>query len=111
MAWYVYMLRLRNGLIYVGSTNDLNRRFSEHSRGSGSRACLKSEPVEMIYSEPFPNPALAAEREKQLKRWSRAKKLDNQGALSRSTMLAFTAFQHSGETPSVHTTTRTRPLR
>lgn len=75
MTWYVYMLRLRNGLIYVGSTNDLNRRFSEHFRGSGSRACLKSEPIEMIYSEPFPDPASAAAREKQLKGWTRVKKL------------------------------------
>ena len=30
---YVYFLRLRNADIYVGSTNDLRRRFGEHSRG------------------------------------------------------------------------------
>jgi putative endonuclease len=32
-VWYVYFLRLSNGDIYVGSTNDLKRRFEAHERG------------------------------------------------------------------------------
>ena len=28
--WYVYFLRLSNGDVYVGSTNDLKRRFASH---------------------------------------------------------------------------------
>jgi predicted GIY-YIG superfamily endonuclease len=31
--WYVYFLELRNGDIYVGSTPDLKRRFTEHQDG------------------------------------------------------------------------------
>ena len=31
--WYVYFLELRNGDMYVGSTDDLKRRFGSHSRG------------------------------------------------------------------------------
>ena len=31
--WYVYFLELSNGHIYVGSTNDLRRRFGSHSAG------------------------------------------------------------------------------
>jgi putative endonuclease len=31
--WYVYFLELRNGDIYVGSTNDLRRRFDSHQQG------------------------------------------------------------------------------
>ena len=31
--WYVYFLRLSNGDIYVGSTNDLRRRVESHARG------------------------------------------------------------------------------
>lgn len=31
--WYVYFLRLSNGDVYVGFTNDLRHRFAEHSRG------------------------------------------------------------------------------
>jgi putative endonuclease len=32
-VWYVYFLELSNGDIYVGSTNDLRRRFSSHRQG------------------------------------------------------------------------------
>ena len=32
-AWYVYFLKLSNGDIYVGSTNDLRRRFKSHQDG------------------------------------------------------------------------------
>lgn len=31
--WYVYFLELSNGDIYVGSTSDLKRRFTSHSKG------------------------------------------------------------------------------
>ncbi|WP_315836090.1 GIY-YIG nuclease family protein [Bradyrhizobium prioriisuperbiae] len=31
--WHVYFLELRNGDIYVGSTNDLRRRFGSHQQG------------------------------------------------------------------------------
>ncbi len=31
--WYVYFLKLCNGSIYVGSTNDLKRRFASHQAG------------------------------------------------------------------------------
>ena len=34
--WYVYFLRLSNGNVYVGFTNDLRHRFAEHSRGKVS---------------------------------------------------------------------------
>jgi putative endonuclease len=32
-VWYVYFLELRNGDIYVGSTDDLRRRFTSHRSG------------------------------------------------------------------------------
>lgn len=31
--WYVYFLRLDNGHVYVGSTNDLKRRIASHESG------------------------------------------------------------------------------
>jgi predicted GIY-YIG superfamily endonuclease len=31
--WYVYFLELENKDIYVGSTNDLKRRFASHVKG------------------------------------------------------------------------------
>ena len=32
--WYIYFLKLENGDIYVGSTDDLKRRFSSHQAGN-----------------------------------------------------------------------------
>jgi putative endonuclease len=32
-VWYVYFLRLSNGDVYVGSTNDLRQRVSSHAHG------------------------------------------------------------------------------
>lgn len=31
--WFVYFLKLSNNNIYVGSTNDIDRRYIEHSKG------------------------------------------------------------------------------
>jgi predicted GIY-YIG superfamily endonuclease len=33
LTWCVYFLQLRNGDIYVGSTNDLQRRLASHQNG------------------------------------------------------------------------------
>jgi putative endonuclease len=33
LVWYVYFLELANGDVYVGSTDDLRRRFAAHQRG------------------------------------------------------------------------------
>jgi len=32
-VWYVYFLELKNKDIYVGSTDDLRRRFASHRKG------------------------------------------------------------------------------
>ena len=75
MHWYVYLLRLQDGNIYVGLTGDLERRLSEHRSGNGCATTTESRFVEMIHVESFNDRKAAAKRELQLKRWSRAKKL------------------------------------
>jgi predicted GIY-YIG superfamily endonuclease len=75
MLWHVYMLRLQNGCIYVGSTNDLERRLEEHRGGNGGKTTRESPAVELIYCETLMGRSTAGRRERQLKRWSRAKKL------------------------------------
>lgn len=75
MPWYVYRLRLENGRIYVGLTDNLERRWTEHQSGNGGKTTSDSRPIALIYSESLPDRSAAAKRERQLKRWSRAKKL------------------------------------
>ena len=66
MSWHVYLLRLENGTIYVGSTNDLNRRWEEHVSGRGSFATQQSRPIELIYTESYADRRAAMARERQL---------------------------------------------
>ncbi len=75
MTYHVYILRLQDNRLYVGSTSNLNRRLAEHRSGSGSQATAKSPPTHLLYSETFPDHHSALLRERQLKRWSHAKKL------------------------------------
>jgi putative endonuclease len=63
-------------VLYVGVTNDLQRRMAEHyeSTISGSGFTGKYKAHHLIYFEEFDNPLDAIAREKQLKGQSRAKK-------------------------------------
>jgi putative endonuclease len=74
--YFVYMLTNadRHTVLYIGITNDLERRTSEHSLGWGSAFARKHNTHKLVYFEAYPDPATAIAREKQLKNWSRAKK-------------------------------------
>lgn len=72
--WHVYLLKCSDNSIYVGLTNNLDRRLSEHEHGFGSQYTSSRLPVTCEYSETFKNRKDAESRESQLKRWSRAKK-------------------------------------
>ena len=63
---YTYVLKLRNGSLYVGSTPDLNRRTGQHDSGRGGRT-TGLQAGELIYYEACRSLAEARKREKQLK--------------------------------------------
>ncbi len=69
---YVYILKSKkDGCLYTGSTNDLNRRLSEHN--SGLVFSTKSRvPFELVYYEAYKSEEDARYREKNLKIRSRA---------------------------------------
>ncbi|PYM02034.1 MAG: excinuclease ABC subunit C [Verrucomicrobia bacterium] len=71
--YFVYILTNpdRHTVLYIGVTNDLARRGSEHSLGRGSAFVKRYNVHRLIYYEPFPDPGSAISREK---RWSREKK-------------------------------------
>src|SRR5215831_7075270 len=74
--YFVYILTNadRHTVMYIGVTNSLERRASEHSLGLGSAFARQYNAHKLIYFEAYPDPTTAIAREKQLKRWSRAKK-------------------------------------
>jgi len=73
--YFVYILtNPRHTVLYIGVTNDLDRRANEHSLHRDSAFATKYNTTKLIYSESFPDPESAIAREKQLKNWSKAKK-------------------------------------
>jgi len=74
--YFVYILTNgdRHTVLYIGVTNSLEQRASEHSLGLGSAFARKYDVHKLIYSEAYSDPTSAIAREKQLKRWSRARK-------------------------------------
>ena len=73
-SWHVYILLCRGGKYYVGVTNDLNRRWTEHNAGRGGHYTQCNPPLRVVYTERFPTRAEAEARERQLKGWTRRKK-------------------------------------
>lgn len=73
--YYVYILASKSGTLYIGITNDIRRRLSEHrTRIHQKSFSAKYRCTRLVYIETFPDPGEAILREKQLKRWSRKKK-------------------------------------
>ncbi|HXA08810.1 MAG TPA: GIY-YIG nuclease family protein, partial [Chthoniobacterales bacterium] len=64
----------RHTVLYIGVTNELERRTNEHSLGRGSAFAKEYNAHKLIYFEAYPDPQSAIAREKQLKNWSRGKK-------------------------------------
>lgn len=71
---FVYILRCADGLYYVGKTDNLGARLTEHQSGVGADYTAARRPVEMVYAEEHSTVQGAKNREVQLKRWSRGKK-------------------------------------
>jgi putative endonuclease len=74
--YFVYILTNddRHTVLYIGVTNELERRTNEHSLGRGSAFAKEYNAHKLIYFEAYPDPQSAIAREKQLKNWNRGKK-------------------------------------
>ena len=59
---------------YVGHTDDVETRVSDHNAGGLSAYTRKRRPVKLVFAEEFQTREEALARERQLQGWSRAKK-------------------------------------
>ena len=73
--WYVYITECGNGTLYVGLTDNVERRFEEHASGRGGQYTSRNRPERILYKEGFELKFQGEAREIQLKRWSKAKKI------------------------------------
>ena len=75
-SYYVYMLLCADFTFYVGITNDVERRLAQHNIGSDPRCYThKRRPVVLAHASYFSEVTQAIAWEKQLKGWSRKKKI------------------------------------
>lgn len=76
MIYTVYILRTSKNTLYIGQTNNLEKRLKEH-RGKTSRSSKYTrsfDTLKLVYSEKYLTRKEAMQREFQLKKWTKAKK-------------------------------------
>ena len=72
---YVYILLCADATYYVGVTNNIERRLVEHNDGINPTSyTYRRRPCKLVYWEMIDGPQKAIDREKQIKKWSKAKK-------------------------------------
>ena len=75
MTYYVYILSSPSRTIYVGMTNNLERRIYEHAQKLIPGFTSRYNVSRLVYFEETPDVYAAIAREKQLKGWRRARKI------------------------------------
>ncbi len=74
--WHIYILLCEDGSLYTGYSNDVEQRFSDHKNGKGGHYTRSHKPVKLIYQETSETKSKALKRERQIKGWSREKKIE-----------------------------------
>ncbi|WP_340201070.1 GIY-YIG nuclease family protein [Ascidiimonas sp. W6] len=73
---YLYILKCSDNTFYTGVTSNLTVRLEQHEEGIHRDSyTFKRRPVELVFYAEFTDINLAIAKEKQIKKWSKAKKL------------------------------------
>ena len=73
--YYVYIMTKRSKTLYIGVTNNLQRRMYEHKHHLMAGFTSKYDLTRLVYFEETSDVNIAIAREKQIKGWLRAKKV------------------------------------
>jgi putative endonuclease len=77
MSFFVYILASRrNGTLYIGMTDNLARRIWEHKTGAVPGFTKKYDIKMLVWYEVHESRDTAFQRERQIKKWKRAWKLE-----------------------------------
>jgi len=74
MKYFVYILRTSSNTLYVGQTNNLEKRIEQHRNKKGAKYIKYFTSFDLVYYEELPTRTEAMQREIQLKGWSKSKK-------------------------------------
>ncbi|MBN90943.1 MAG: excinuclease ABC subunit C [Erythrobacteraceae bacterium] len=75
-AWVYIMSNREDGVLYIGLTADLSRRIVQHREGKGSAFCRRYGLKRLVYAEEHDSIEDAIAREKAMKAWKRAWKIE-----------------------------------
>lgn len=74
MTFFVYILRTSSNTLYIGQTNNLEKRLKEHKEGKGAKYMRFVSSFELVHCEEFKTRTEAMKREYELKTWNKEKK-------------------------------------
>ncbi|PJE74036.1 MAG: endonuclease [Candidatus Taylorbacteria bacterium CG10_big_fil_rev_8_21_14_0_10_41_48] len=74
--YFVYIIKCKDKSLYTGITTDVERRLAEHREGRGARYTRVRGVLRVVYTERYNNRSLASKREIEIKKLSRAEKLN-----------------------------------
>jgi putative endonuclease len=74
-AWFVYVLRCRDGTLYTGISRDVDARLVKHNQGKGARYTRGRGPVALVHQERKRSHGAALRREAAIKALPRDQKL------------------------------------
>ena len=76
MSYTVYVLKCKDDSLYVGCTNNLEKRIEEHNNSpKGAHYTKIRRPVTLAHAEEYKTLAEGRAREAEIKRWPREEKL------------------------------------
>jgi len=75
-GWVYIVTNKPGGVLYIGVTSDLPARVAQHRAGAGSDFCRRYKLKRLVLAEPFPTIEEAIAREKAMKEWRRAWKIE-----------------------------------
>jgi putative endonuclease len=75
MSWCVYLVRCRDDSLYVGITNDLDRRIAAHNAGKGAKYTRSRKPVALAFVRRVRSATTARRLEVACKRLDRRRRL------------------------------------
>lgn len=76
MPHYTYILECNDHTLYIGYTNNLEKRVTDHNTSKrGARYTKPRRPVQLRYFEAYKTLSEALKREAALKKWTRGQKL------------------------------------
>jgi len=75
-GWVYILANRKNGALYTGVTSDIAARMVQHREGKGSAFCREHGIDRLVYLEPYDSIEAAIAREKAIKKWRRAWKIE-----------------------------------